>query len=202
MTPEEQLLEIKEEIRSLKASIAELLAEDRLEKIVSKQLHGLKEHISKEIAQLHEMLLEQKGDIIQIKEQEKEPSGDSGEHNNWSEQTLILDRNREKVMLYAGLPVNGIFFADKISNHFTARKTFYRIILDQPNAETGLLDLVTDSDTLATAFYVPDTYLSACELRGIGNLTYEKMKNLQPGKVQAKGPNWVIEQKITIEYGE
>jgi hypothetical protein len=202
MTLEEQLLEVKEDINNLKTLIVQLLLEDRLEKIFANQLSGFKAHISQELDQLHKLLEEQKIGSGQQYEPDQERPNAKNDQNNWLDQTLIIDPLQEKVIFYAGLPVNGIFFANKISNQFTARKTLYRIILDRANAETGLLDLVTDDDTLATAFHLPDTYLNACELRGIGNLSYEKMKNHQPGKVQLEGPNWVIEHKITIEFDE
>lgn len=202
MTPEEQLSELKEEVRNLKTLMAQLLAEDRLEKILIKQLRGFKAYIRSEIAQLQELLLEEKMGSTQMNKSETAVLNFDEDRKNRFDQTLIIDRQPERIVFFAGLPVNGVFFANKILNEFIARKTLYQIIHERLGADTAVLDLVTDVDTLTMAFNLPDTYLGACELRGIGELSYGKMKYHEPGKVQLEGPNWVITQKIIIYFGE
>lgn len=204
MTQEEKLDLLINEIRQLRSEMHTLLSDERLigmmSAIIHQKLSRFQSFVSAEIEELFEALPTQ---AQKPKEKYPEPENDRQKNTETLEQTLISDPYQGKFIQYAGIPTSNNTFLERVLyNHLVPRKTYYRIIRDRPQDTEGVLDLVTDIDTLTTAFHIPDSNLSACELRGIGTISYDKMKSRHPGRVQQDGPNWVIERKIIIEYGE
>lgn len=190
------LLQLVEEVQQLKAELqaaVTLLSEEiQAARFSEEQLLQLIETV------VNQKLIETEDKAIQtIQTQEPEPEPEP-ETIDLQVQAFKEDDYAGQKVWYADIPVNNTFLGPRIYAHFIPRKTFYRIIPDEQESMSATLDLVSDSDTLMVAFNVPDSYLAACEIRGVGVLSYDRMKGRRPGRVVRDGGNWVVVERIGV----
>lgn len=101
-------------------------------------------------------------------------------------------------VLYAAAPQGNLFH--KVYDNFRAFETLYIIHLKTANAAEGTFDLVADQATLDHAFSMIDILRDACDLLGTNEPTAKTMRVVQPGKVEKQGGQWVIKDRLGLEW--
>ncbi|NIJ45135.1 hypothetical protein FHR24_001574 [Wenyingzhuangia heitensis] len=105
-----------------------------------------------------------------------------------------------RTVIYLPGPFEDSKFAVEEAKDIKKENTLYKITLENKTATIGVLEILSDVD-FSRALSSSKQYLeTACSYKNAFSISSKKIKQVEPGKVELRGTDWVVLNKIKIEF--
>ncbi|MDO6802999.1 hypothetical protein Q4595_11120 [Wenyingzhuangia sp. 1_MG-2023] len=106
----------------------------------------------------------------------------------------------EKTIIFLPEPFEDSKFAAEEAKDVKNANALYSITLDTKSTTIGVLEILSEVD-FSRAINSPKQYLErACSYKNAFSNFSKKIKQIEPGKVELKGVDWLVLEKIKIEF--